>query len=258
MNILTCMLTQNRWYKSGKTIPMTGIVVHSSGANNPELRRYVQPTRGSGGYWDMMAQIGTNQYANDWNRADQPYGMHAFVGKLAGGGTAAVQTLPWNRFLWGCGSGKNGSYNNSHIQFEICEDTTDGAYTKAAYRAAAELCAQLCREFDIPVQRIVGHGEAHKLGYASGHADPEHWWVRYGLSMDGFRRDVQGLLDGYGWEEVDAVRYNDISEVPAWAQDTVQKLVDRGLLNGDGNGLGLTNDMARMLVILDRAGVFGE
>lgn len=258
MNILSCLLTKNRWYESGKTIPMTGIVVHSSGANNPELRRYVQPTRGAAEYWNLLTKLGTNQYANDWNRAEQDYGMHAFVGKLSSGQVAAVQTLPWNSFLWGCGSGQYGSYNSSHIQFEICEDTTDGEYTRAAYRVAAELCADLCREFNIPVKNIVGHYEAHKQGYASGHADPEHWWVLHGLSMDSFRKDVQNLLDGYEWEEVDAVRYNTIAEVPEWAKATVQKLVEGKILAGDGTGLGLTNDMIRLLVILDRAGVFDK
>lgn len=256
MNILQCLLTKNRWYNSGKTIPMRGIVVHSSGANNPELRRYVQPTRGSADYWNLMAKIGTNQYGNDWNSAQQSYGMHAFVGKLADGTVAAVQTLPWDSFLWGCGSGKNGSYNASHIQFEICEDTTDAKYTREAYKVAAEMCAELCREFGIQPKDIVGHHEAHELGYASNHGDPTHWWMMHAMSMDNFRRDVQALLDGYEIEEVDAVRYNSISEVPEWARPTVQKLVERKILNGDGNGLGLTNDMVRLLVILDRAGVF--
>lgn len=256
MNLLQCLLTNNRWYNSGKTISQLGIVVHSSGANNPELRRYVQPTRGSADYWNLMTKIGTNQYGNHWNMASQSYGMHAFVGKLADGTVAAVQTLPWDSFLWGCGSGKNGSYNASHIQFEICEDTTDPEYTKESYRVAAELCAELCRKFDIQPKNIVGHFEAHKQGYASAHMDPSHWWVLHGLSMDSFRRDVQSLLNGCDWEEVDAVRYNSVSEVPEWARPTVQKLVEQKILNGDGTGLGLTNDMVRLLVILDRAGVF--
>ena len=38
--------------------------------------------------------------------------------------------------------------------------------------------------------------------------------------------------------------------VPAWAQDTVQKLVDDGVLAGVGDGkLNLTIDMLRTLVI---------
>ena len=57
-------------------------------------------------------------------------------------------------------------------------------------------------------------------------------------------------------KEVDEVRYNTVSECPAWARETVQKLVDREYLNGTGEGLDLSADMVRLLVILDRAGAF--
>ena len=47
--------------------------------------------------------------------------------------------------------------------------------------------------------------------------------------------------------------------MPEWARPTIQKLVDKGLLKGDEEGkLGLTEDLMRMLIINDRAGVYGE
>ena len=53
--------------------------------------------------------------------------------------------------------------------------------------------------------------------------------------------------------------YQKIENIPDWASGTVKKLVDRGLLLGDGEGnLNLTGDMVRILVILDRAGAFGQ
>ena len=57
-------------------------------------------------------------------------------------------------------------------------------------------------------------------------------------------------------KEVDEVRYNTVSECPSWARETVQKLVDKEYLNGTGEGLDLSADMVRLLVILDRAGAF--
>ena len=57
-------------------------------------------------------------------------------------------------------------------------------------------------------------------------------------------------------KEVDEVRYNTVSECPAWARETVQKLVDKKYLDGTGKGLDLSADMVRLLVILDRAGAF--
>lgn len=59
-------------------------------------------------------------------------------------------------------------------------------------------------------------------------------------------------------EEEDEVRYNTVAECPGWAQKTIQKLIDKGFLTGDGKSLDLSHDMVRLLVIQDRAGVFGE
>lgn len=51
--------------------------------------------------------------------------------------------------------------------------------------------------------------------------------------------------------------YNYIDDnMPEWARETVQKLVDKGFLNGDENGLNLTEEMLRLLVINDRAGLY--
>lgn len=59
-------------------------------------------------------------------------------------------------------------------------------------------------------------------------------------------------------EEENEVRYNTVAECPSWAQKTIQKLVNKGFLSGDGKGLDLSHDMVRLLVIQDRAGVFGK
>ena len=47
--------------------------------------------------------------------------------------------------------------------------------------------------------------------------------------------------------------------MPDWAKPTIQKLVNKGYLKGDEEGkLGLTTDLLRVLVINDRAGIYGE
>ena len=57
-------------------------------------------------------------------------------------------------------------------------------------------------------------------------------------------------------KEVEEVRYNTVEECPSWARETIQKLIDKGYLGGDGQGLDLSHDMVRVLVILGRAGAF--
>ena len=50
--------------------------------------------------------------------------------------------------------------------------------------------------------------------------------------------------------------YHNAQDVPAWGRPTIEKLVERGLLQGSGENLDLTYDLVRTLVILDRAGIF--
>ena len=57
-------------------------------------------------------------------------------------------------------------------------------------------------------------------------------------------------------KEVEEVRYNTVEECPRWARETIQKLIDKGYLGGNGQGLDLSHDMVRVLVIQDRAGNF--
>lgn len=63
-------------------------------------------------------------------------------------------------------------------------------------------------------------------------------------------------------EEVESVAqkiYKRVEDVPEYARPTIGKLVDRGLLLGvDVNDLGLTDDLIRMLVINDRAGLYDK
>ena len=62
----------------------------------------------------------------------------------------------------------------------------------------------------------------------------------------------------YQEKEEEEMRYQTIDEAPQWARDTLRRLTAAGFLNGDGQGLDLRPDMVRLLVICDRAGVFGR
>ena len=148
--------------------------------------------------------LGKNQYNNHWN-TDKPGGRqvcpHAFIGKLADGTIAAYQTLPWNMRGWHCGSGAQGSGNDTHISFEICEDNlTDSAYFNAVYKEAVELCVYLCKQYGIRPERpyLICHSEGHELGIASNHGDVMHWFPKHGKSMDTFRAEVKRLLENGG------------------------------------------------------------
>lgn len=204
MNLNKLILTENACYKAGKKITVKGIMVHSTGANNPWLKRYVGPDDG---------KLGKNQYNNHWNTY-HPGGrevcVHGFIGKLADGTVATYQTLPWDHRGWHAG----GSANNTHIGFEICEDDlTDGAYFAKVYKEAVELCAYLCKQYGLTEKNIICHSEGYKQGVASNHGDVMHWFPKHGKSMDTFRAEVKALLttdakeDDPAQEETPAVTY---------------------------------------------------
>ena len=187
MNLHTLILTNNACYKAGRKISVKGIMVHSTGANNPYLKRYVGPDDGL---------LGKNQYGDHWNTF-HPDGReiccHAFIGKLADGTIATYQTLPWNHRGWHCG----GSGNDTHIGFEICEDgLSDATYFKTVYQEAVELCTYLCKQYGLTEQNILCHSEGYQKGIASNHADVMHWFPKHGKSMYTFREDVKAKLGG--------------------------------------------------------------
>ena len=195
MKLRTLFLTKNICYEVGKKHTPKGIMVHSTGANNPKLSRYVGPDDGL---------LGNNPYNNHWNQPT-PGGRkvcpHAFIGRLKDNSIATYQTLPWDMAGWHSGSGRLGSAQNAnnsgYIGFEICEDgLTDPVYFSKVYREAVELTAFLCVIHDIrPVKPyLIDHSEGHQLGIASNHADVMHWFAKHGRNMDVFRADVNAEM----------------------------------------------------------------
>ncbi len=281
MVLRQCFLTENNCYMAGKLLKPKGIMVHSTGANNPYLKRYVGPDDGF---------LGVNKNGNHWNRP-MPDGrsvcVHAFIGKLEDGSIATYQTLPFDMRGWHAG----GLANDTHIGFEICEDNlTDGEYFNAVYKEAVELCVMLCKKFSLSSDDIICHSEGHKKGIASNHSDVMHWFPKHGKTMDDFRAEVKKALESEKEDkemeelkkeletvksELETVKselsliglelgnittiYNKADDIPDWARPTIEKLIGKGYIKGDEDGnLGLDMNMVRLLVINDRAGLYKE
>ncbi len=177
----------NGAFKAARPMPSgspAGIIIHSTGANNPNLKRYV----------NAPEICGENPYRNYFDRADSNVCPHAVIGKDKNGEVKAAKLLPWNICCWGCGSGSKGSYNYApaYIQIEICEDAlNDRAYFEEAFGLAVQLCQRLMKNYPtIKPGNIISHKEACARGYASNHGDPEHWLARFGKNMDWFRAMV--------------------------------------------------------------------
>ena len=198
MNIIKCLHTNSKCYKAAQEAVPVGIVVHSTGANNPNMKRYVQPSKSDTNYNKLIKTIGLNANGNSWNRSVDK-AVHYVIGKLADGTVGVAQVLPETYCAWGVGKGKKGSYNynpTAHIQFEVCEDDLKNAtYFNDCYNASVALCADICKRWGWKSSAIVSHAEAYKKGYASNHADIDHWLKKHGKTMNDFRKDVDNLLN---------------------------------------------------------------
>ena len=201
MDIVEAIAAKNKCYQVGAPLTPQGIMLHSIGVPQPNAA--------------VMARS-YNQY--------QPGGRSVCVhGFIQRDGTY-YQTLPYTMRAWHCG----GAANATHIGIEMTEPAsivyTGGAswrdldpaateaHVRGTYAAAVELFAQLCTQFGFdPMQGgvIISHAEGAARGVASAHADPSHLWWAFGLTMDGFRRDVAATMAGKNTEEDDdMVRYN--------------------------------------------------
>lgn len=209
MNLKKLILEKNECYLAGKTIKPTGIMVHSTGADNPMLHRYVGSDGGLLGkniynnHWNALhpggRDIGPHTFINDGKNMCKTCGgkricCHAFIGKLADGSVATYQILPWNHRGWHGG----GTVNDTHIGFEICEDNLkDRAYFNAIWKEAVELCTYLCKEFNLDPMKdgvLIDHAEGARRGIATNHVDVGHWFPKHGKSMDSFRAAVKAEL----------------------------------------------------------------
>lgn len=146
--------------------------------------------------------------------------------------------------------------NTNCISVELCSNTTDRklhAYNDPAWyltdetiARAAELTLYLMKKHNISVEHVIRHYDV------SGKCCP---------GVVGWNEDSG---DAGKWLEVKAnieeammKRYNTLAEMPDWAKPTIKKLVENGYLSGNGGALDLSEDMVRMFVINDRAGVYG-
>ena len=190
MKINTKYCTNNNNYKwNAKRSRTDGVMVHSVG----------------------VAQSDPWVFWRQWNENRFDVITHGLVSA-----DEIINCLPWDNKGWHAGTGWSGnSANNNYVSFEITEPKTikytggagfidtNPAETKkqvlAAYRNAVELTAYLCKKYGfnpLDKNRVISHAEGYKLGIATGHADPTHLWSKFGLSMDGFRKDVSEFMEG--------------------------------------------------------------
>lgn len=177
-------------YASNKKITPTGCVNHSFGVAQPSVDKVFE----------------------SMNKPSAGGVVHAILGDFDKGEGRILQILPWTMRPWGCGSGKYGSYNDTRVQWEICEPAGhkyNGGATMIGYDVAKNqayfdrmwkmlVCWNVyCAiKFGYSVDKICDHSEAHAAGYASNHADVSHWFPKHNKSMNDLRNEVAAILNG--------------------------------------------------------------
>lgn len=130
-------------------------------------------------------------------------------------------------------------------------------------KRAAKLTRELMAKYHVPVSRVCRH-------YDVTHKECPEPWVRNPQLWQKFKtmlteKEVEDMTEAQtrkiAQEEIkkaNAKVYDRVQDCPTWAKDTVQRLVNKGFLQGDENGkLGLTEELMRVLVINDRAHLYG-
>lgn len=183
-----------------------------------------------------------------------------------------VQSVKDGDTAWHCGRERGGSYYNdcrnaNSIGIEMCSIIRNGVYVipEATMKNAAKLTRELMAKYHIPVSRVCRHYDVTRKNC------PEPWirnpqlWEKFKTMLT--EKEVEDMTEAQtraiAKQEIANAEnakkvYNTVDAVPAWGKETVQKLINKGFLQGDDQGkLALTTDLLRLLVINDRAHLYG-
>jgi N-acetylmuramoyl-L-alanine amidase CwlA len=183
-----------------------------------------------------------------------------------------VQSVKDSDTAWHCGRERGGSYYNdcrnaNSIGIEMCSIIRNGVYVipEATMKNAAKLTRELMAKYHIPVSRVCRHYDVTRKNC------PEPWirnpqlWEKFKTMLT--EKEVEDMTEAQtraiAKQEIANAEnakkvYNTVDAVPAWGKETVQKLINKGFLQGDDQGkLALTTDLLRLLVINDRAHLYG-
>lgn len=156
-----------------------------------------------------------------------------------------IQAIPDEEEAWHCG---NTIGNRFSIGLEICE----GGDREKTLRNAVDFVVQKMKEYGFSLTDIVRHYDWTGKNCPRILIDKKY--IKDGMDWEWFMKEIESRLRKE--KEMEKV-YNWTLEVPEWGRPTVQKLLDKGYLQGNEKGeLELTYAMLKLLVINDRAGLY--
>lgn len=213
-------------YTARRSSAIRYLVVHYTGAAGT--------ARNNGAYFASRGDIGAS--------------AHYFVDAQD-----IVQSVPDSGRAWHCGAA---SYrhpecrNDNSIGVELCCYTNgDGTwyFAPGTVDNAVQLVRSLMAQYGIDTDHVLRHYDVTGKRCPMPWVDDPAQWTAF--------KDMLTPKNTTTVEEDDnmATRYNTVAELPAWAQEETQRLVDRGALLGDEHGnLDVTMDMLRTMIVCQR------
>lgn len=195
--------TSNGAYQAGRKINPQGCVNHSVGCAQPSV----------------------DVFFNLMNKSSAGWGVNALLGDFHKGDGRILVVLLLDARPWGCGSGSKGSWNNTKVQWEVCEPAghTYAGGTMIAYDVAKNQVyfnrmwkmlvawnVYLVKKFGYDINGISDHAESYRAGYGSNHSDMGQWLPKHGKSMDALRQEVQAILNGSEDDDMDVKRFEEL------------------------------------------------
>lgn len=155
------------------------------------------------------AQPSVDVFFSTMNKSSCSWGMNALIGDFHKGEGRVLLTLKEKTRPWGCGPGNKGSWNNTKIQWEVCEPaghtyaggtmigydvSKNQEYFNRMWKLLVAWNVYCVKKFGYPISGVNDHTESYKAGFGSNHADMGQWLPKHGKSMDALRAEVKEIV----------------------------------------------------------------
>ena len=173
------------------------------------------------------------------------------------------QSVQEKDIAWHCGT--RGMYfhpycrNANSLGVELCSRKRGEKYYFApeTVKNAQQFVRSLMKRYGIPMENVVRHYDVtHKNCPAPFVEDAGAWQKFKAGLMEQAKEDNMTEKQVKQLIAQAKTVYDTAESVPEWGRGTVDKLLSGDLLRGTDGKLALSEEMLRVLVVLDRAGAF--
>lgn len=159
--------------KSKEKMTPRGIVIHSTGRNQPFVKAFIQPVKDNPNYKELLKIIGRE---NNYKKPQHDY--HFWVGKTITQGVKSFMIEPLDLKLW----------NDNFIHICICEDDLNNKnYLIDCISETTVLCDELCKHYHWTEKAI------HDYSEISNFPDCNYWFKKHGYSVELIRAIIYNI-----------------------------------------------------------------